>query len=94
MISTGEAFVDPVLDLTDGAGVDVVFDGGGEATFRASTKVLRTELFDLVRKGVLHPAIGRRHPLKDAARAPPARGVCGPRVPEVPRSEVPQGLHT
>ncbi|MFC8785257.1 zinc-binding dehydrogenase [Streptomyces nigra] len=41
VISTGAAFVEPVLDLTDGEGVDVVFDGGGETTFRASMSVLR-----------------------------------------------------
>ncbi|MEV5775085.1 quinone oxidoreductase [Streptomyces antimycoticus] len=41
VVSTDDAFVDPVLRLTDGVGVDVVFDGGGETTFRASMNVLR-----------------------------------------------------
>ncbi|MFI5856216.1 quinone oxidoreductase family protein [Streptomyces parvulus] len=41
VLSTGAAFVEPVLDLTGGEGVHVVFDGGGETTFRASTEVLR-----------------------------------------------------
>jgi NADPH2:quinone reductase len=41
VVSTGDAFVDPVLELTGGEGVDVVFDGGGETTFRASMNVLR-----------------------------------------------------
>ncbi|MFJ9033911.1 quinone oxidoreductase family protein [Streptomyces sp. NPDC102274] len=117
VLSTGAAFVEPVLDLTDREGVHVVFDGGGETTFRASTNVLRrhglllyygavigaapvvnmrdlprsikvsypvfrdhiptreallrhsTDLFDLVRRGVLDPGIGRRYPLKDAEQA-------------------------
>ncbi|MFF7604248.1 zinc-binding dehydrogenase [Streptomyces parvulus] len=41
VLSTGAAFVEPVLDLTGGEGAHVVFDGGGETTFRASTEVLR-----------------------------------------------------
>ncbi|MFJ8363830.1 quinone oxidoreductase family protein [Streptomyces sp. NPDC093984] len=41
VVSTADAFVEPVLELTGGEGVDVVFDGGGETTFRASMKVLR-----------------------------------------------------
>ncbi|MGW0299648.1 quinone oxidoreductase family protein [Streptomyces anthocyanicus] len=41
LVSTGDAFVRPVLELTDQRGVDTVFDGGGETTFRASMKVLR-----------------------------------------------------
>ncbi|MCI2423842.1 quinone oxidoreductase [Saccharopolyspora sp. K220] len=41
VISTGDAFVEPVLELTGGRGVHTVFDGGGETTFRASMKVLR-----------------------------------------------------
>ncbi|WP_349306569.1 quinone oxidoreductase family protein [Streptomyces malaysiensis] len=117
VVSTADAFVEPVLALTDGAGVDVVFDGGGETTFRASMKVLRrhglllyygavigavpvvnmrelphsikisypvfrdhiptreallrhsANLFDLVRRNVLIPEIGRRYPLEDAAQA-------------------------
>ncbi|HYS39562.1 MAG TPA: zinc-binding dehydrogenase [Pseudonocardiaceae bacterium] len=41
LVSTGDAFVEPVLELTDGDGVHTVFDGGGETTFRASLRVLR-----------------------------------------------------
>ncbi|MGW7571952.1 quinone oxidoreductase family protein [Streptomyces tendae] len=41
LVSTGDAFVRSVLELTDQRGVDTVFDGGGETTFRASMKVLR-----------------------------------------------------
>ncbi|WP_399896180.1 quinone oxidoreductase family protein [Streptomyces sp. BBFR51] len=41
LVSTGDAFVKPVLELTDQQGVDTVFDGGGETTFHASMKVLR-----------------------------------------------------
>ncbi|MER6205976.1 quinone oxidoreductase [Streptomyces sp. NPDC001642] len=41
VLSTGAAFVEPVLDLTGGEGVHAVFDGGGETTFRASMSVLR-----------------------------------------------------
>ncbi|WP_405476380.1 zinc-binding dehydrogenase [Streptomyces sp. NBC_00009] len=41
VLSTGDAFVEPVLDVTGGEGVDVVFDGGGETTFRASMSALR-----------------------------------------------------
>ncbi|MEU0603308.1 quinone oxidoreductase [Streptomyces sp. NPDC006393] len=41
VVSTADAFVEPVVELTGGEGVDVVFDGGGETTFRASMKVLR-----------------------------------------------------
>ncbi|MEB8338240.1 quinone oxidoreductase family protein [Streptomyces endophyticus] len=117
VVSTGDAFVERVLELTGGEGVDVVFDGGGETTFRPSTEVLRrhglllyygavigaapvvnmrelphsikvcypvfrdhiptreallrhsADLFDLVRRGVLIPDIGRRYPLGEAARA-------------------------
>jgi NADPH:quinone reductase-like Zn-dependent oxidoreductase len=41
LISTGDAFVAPVLELTDGQGVHTVFDGGGETTFRGSMQVVR-----------------------------------------------------
>jgi NADPH2:quinone reductase len=41
VLSTGDAFVEPALDLSGGEGVHVVFDGGGETTFRASMSVLR-----------------------------------------------------
>jgi NADPH2:quinone reductase len=39
--AAGGRFVAPVLDLTSGQGVDTVFDGGGETTFWASTRVAR-----------------------------------------------------
>lgn len=39
LVSIGDHFVDPVLELTSGQGVDTVFDGGGETTFWASTRV-------------------------------------------------------
>jgi NADPH:quinone reductase len=39
LVSSGDQFVAPVLDLTAGRGVDTVFDGGGETTFWASTRV-------------------------------------------------------
>ncbi|MEY9997126.1 NADPH2:quinone reductase [Streptomyces sp. V4I8] len=112
VVSTGDVFVGPVLE-TNGEGVDVVFDGGGETTFRASMEVLRrhglllyygavpvvnmrelpnsikisypvfrdhiptreallrhsADLFDLTRRNILIPDIGRRYPLKDAAQA-------------------------
>ena len=41
LVSTGDQFVQPVLDLTSGQGVHTVFDGGGETTFWASTRVTR-----------------------------------------------------
>lgn len=41
LVSAGDRFVQPVLDLTSGQGVDTVFDGGGETTFWASTRVTR-----------------------------------------------------
>jgi len=41
LVSTGDQFVQPVLELTSGQGVDTVFDGGGETTFWASTRVAR-----------------------------------------------------
>jgi NADPH2:quinone reductase len=41
LVSAGDRFVQPVLDLTSGQGVDTVFDGGGESTFWASTRVTR-----------------------------------------------------
>ncbi len=42
LVSTGGAFVEPVRELTGGAGVHVVFDGAGATTFDASLQVLRT----------------------------------------------------
>ena len=42
VVSTGDAFVEPVRELTDGAGVHAVFDGAGATTFDASLQVLRT----------------------------------------------------
>ncbi|WP_328351153.1 quinone oxidoreductase [Streptomyces sp. NBC_00445] len=42
LVSTGDAFVEPVRDLTGGEGVHVVFDGAGATTFAASLQVLRT----------------------------------------------------
>lgn len=42
LVSTGDAFVQPVRELTGGAGVHVVFDGAGATTFAASLQVLRT----------------------------------------------------
>ncbi len=42
LVSTGAAFVEPVLELTAGAGVHAVFDGAGATTFAASLRVLRT----------------------------------------------------
>jgi NADPH2:quinone reductase len=41
LISADGDFVDRVKDLTDGRGVDAVFDGGGASTFRASMDALR-----------------------------------------------------
>lgn len=41
VVSTADAFVAPVLELTGGEGVHTVFDGGGQTTFRASMRVLR-----------------------------------------------------
>ncbi|MCO5994343.1 quinone oxidoreductase family protein [Actinoallomurus rhizosphaericola] len=41
VVSTGGAFVEPVLELTGGEGVHTVFEGGGETTFRASMRVVR-----------------------------------------------------
>lgn len=41
VVSTGDTFVTPVLELTGGEGVHTVFDGGGQVTFRASMRVLR-----------------------------------------------------
>ncbi len=41
VVSTGDTFVTPVLELTGGEGVHAVFDGGGQVTFRASMRVLR-----------------------------------------------------
>jgi NADPH:quinone reductase-like Zn-dependent oxidoreductase len=40
-VSAGDQFTEPVLELTGGEGVDTVFDGGGESTFWASTRVTR-----------------------------------------------------
>jgi NADPH2:quinone reductase len=42
VVSTGGAFVEPVRELTGGAGVHAVFDGAGATTFDASLQVLRT----------------------------------------------------
>ncbi|MFL1905956.1 quinone oxidoreductase family protein [Streptomyces tauricus] len=42
LVSSGDAFVEPVRKLTGGEGVHVVFDGAGATTFAASLKVLRT----------------------------------------------------
>ncbi|MFJ2199675.1 quinone oxidoreductase family protein [Streptomyces violaceusniger] len=42
LISSGDAFVEPVHELTGGEGVHVVFDGAGATTFAASLRVLRT----------------------------------------------------
>ncbi|ADI12927.1 Alcohol dehydrogenase zinc-binding domain protein [Streptomyces bingchenggensis BCW-1] len=42
LVSTGDAFVGPVRELTGGEGVHVVFDGAGASTFAASLQVLRT----------------------------------------------------
>jgi NADPH:quinone reductase len=41
LVSAGDQFTEPVLELTGGQGVDTVFDGGGESTFWASTRVTR-----------------------------------------------------
>jgi NADPH2:quinone reductase len=41
LVLAGDRFVQPVLHLTSGQGVDTVFDGGGETTFWASTRVAR-----------------------------------------------------
>jgi NADPH:quinone reductase len=41
LVSAGGEFAGDVLGLTGGEGVHVVFDGGGETTFRASMQVLR-----------------------------------------------------
>lgn len=41
VVSSGDTFMAPVLELTGGEGVHTVFDGGGETTFRASMMVLR-----------------------------------------------------
>ncbi|MBI0375981.1 quinone oxidoreductase [Streptomyces albiflaviniger] len=42
LVSSGDAFVEPVRELTGGEGVHVVFDGAGATTFAASLRVLRT----------------------------------------------------
>jgi NADPH2:quinone reductase len=42
LISTGDQFVDRVLELTGGEGVHVAYDGAGASTFRASLRVVRT----------------------------------------------------
>ncbi|MGW1507177.1 quinone oxidoreductase family protein [Streptomyces mirabilis] len=42
LVSSGDAFVEPVQELTGGKGVHAVFDGAGATTFAASLKVLRT----------------------------------------------------
>jgi NADPH:quinone reductase len=41
LVSAGDQFTEQVLELTGGQGVDTVFDGGGESTFWASTRVTR-----------------------------------------------------
>ncbi|KAA0940403.1 quinone oxidoreductase family protein [Streptomyces apricus] len=41
LVSTGDAFVDRVRELTGGEGVHAVFDGAGGPTFSASLEVLR-----------------------------------------------------
>lgn len=41
LVSTGEAFREPVLELTGGEGVHVVYDAGGPTTFQAAQDVLR-----------------------------------------------------
>lgn len=42
LVSTGRAFAEPVMELTGGQGVHVVYDGAGATTFAASLRVLRT----------------------------------------------------
>ncbi|MFI5681277.1 quinone oxidoreductase family protein [Streptomyces cellulosae] len=42
LVSSDDAFVEPVRELTGGEGVHVVFDGAGATTFAASLQVLRT----------------------------------------------------
>ncbi|MFF9203224.1 quinone oxidoreductase family protein [Streptomyces sp. NPDC014986] len=42
VVSTGDAFVETVRELTGGEGVHAVFDGAGGPTFSASLQVLRT----------------------------------------------------
>ncbi|EXU68758.1 alcohol dehydrogenase [Streptomyces sp. PRh5] len=42
LVSSGDAFAEPVRELTGGEGVHVVFDGAGATTFAASLQVLRT----------------------------------------------------
>lgn len=42
LVSSGDAFLEPVRELTGGEGVHVVFDGAGATTFAASLRVLRT----------------------------------------------------
>ncbi|MFE2182011.1 quinone oxidoreductase family protein [Streptomyces sp. NPDC059455] len=42
LVSSGDAFLEPVRELTGGEGVHVVFDGAGATTFAASLQVLRT----------------------------------------------------
>ncbi|AHH98075.1 quinone oxidoreductase [Kutzneria viridogrisea] len=41
LVSRDDDFVDQVRELTGGAGVDVVFEGGGATTFQGSMKALR-----------------------------------------------------
>lgn len=41
LVSRGGGFEDRVGELTDGRGADVVYDGGGSATFRSSQQALR-----------------------------------------------------
>jgi NADPH2:quinone reductase len=42
LISSDDQFVDRVLELTNGEGVHVAYDGAGASTFRASLRVVRT----------------------------------------------------
>jgi NADPH2:quinone reductase len=62
LVLAGDRFVHPVLHLTSGQGVDTVFDGGGETTFWASTRVARrhgTVLYYGVRGGDRPAASGQ-----------------------------------
>ena len=77
LVSSGDQFVEPVLELTSGHGVDTVFDGGGETTFWASTRVVGPARDRLVlRRG--HRPGARGQP---AAAAEQHQGL----LPDVPR---------
>jgi NADPH:quinone reductase len=41
VVSTGDGFIQPVMELTGRQGVHTVFDGNGQSTFRASMRALR-----------------------------------------------------